>query len=75
MLLLSGCYRVYVPVYSCPVPVLGSDPVLPIGELTETSTYGEVVNAYSASVEACKGRVAELKIKLNAYMGLGNVLK
>lgn len=65
---LCGCpTKVYVPVYSCPAPVLGTDPILPIENVKENSSFGELITLYSASLEACKGRVVELKTKLGAY--------
>lgn len=69
VILCAGCapQAVQVPVYSCPAPVIGDDPRLPVADLKEGDSIGQVLKAFSASLEACKGRVNELKLKLEAY--------
>ena len=70
VVLLCGCAPkiVYVPVSSCPAPVIGENPVLPIQGLQKGDDIGTVLQAYSASLELCKGRVKELTKKLEGYL-------
>ena len=69
LVILCGCNPkvVYVPVNTCPPPVMGENPVLPIGSLDKDSDIGTVLKAFSASLELCKGRVFELTLKLEGY--------
>lgn len=66
---LAGCTPkvVILPVASCPAPIIGENPKLPVGDLTQGSAIGDVVQAYAASLELCKGRVNELIKKLEGY--------
>lgn len=69
MVILCGCNPkvVYVPVSTCPIPDIGTNPVLPVGNLQKDADIGTVLKAYSASLELCKGRVFELTNKLEGY--------
>lgn len=74
LVVLLGCSPkvVYVPVNTCPPPVIGDNPVLPVGSLQKDADIGTVVQAYAASLELCKGRVDELTKKLEGYLLGGN---
>jgi len=67
--IMCGCAgkSVMVPVSSCPQPVIGNDPVLAVGKLKSGDSVETVLKAFSSSLEACKGRVKELTLQLEAY--------
>ena len=72
--IITGCTKyVYLPVYKCPAPVLGDDPVLAISYLEKGDNPAKVILAYSSSLESCKGRVVELKGKLHAYRSYSSI--
>jgi hypothetical protein len=69
LLLLCGCTKiVYVPTpVPCPEPKAVVRPHWPIADLRGSETYGEIIRAYGASLQAERGYSTELEIILKGY--------